>query len=171
MNGEYLLPPRTGSTSFLLERGVLHHTRLLPPIASPTLRIERGVLHHTTTLPTIAPPGESYTRARLVPQLTLHALPCQRSDFLLPAGQVCFVVVRGVQIGGGIEIGVEHHAQHADQNPLHPQNRPPPLVRRLLLVKSVGARRVQDGDADLEGVSSWERYEFCGYYHGDASFL
>mmetsp|Transcript_57672 Transcript_57672/g.130066 ORF Transcript_57672/g.130066 Transcript_57672/m.130066 type:complete len:230 (-) Transcript_57672:26-715(-) len=77
----------------------------------------------------------------------LHALPGELAHPLLPALVLVLEVDCGVDVCRGVQVRVHEHGDHADQDAVHAEDRAPTLVRGLLLVEAVRARRVQDGDA------------------------
>ena len=66
-------------------------------------------------------------------------------------------LVRGVEVGWTFNIGVIKHRNNREQNRLNWMNGSPPLVGSLLRVHCVGARGMQNANADSAVRVNWNK--------------
>jgi hypothetical protein len=78
-----------------------------------------------------------------------HALSDQLPDLLLEALLVALELDGGVDVGRGLEVGIEYHGLDAEEHVLDGEHGPPLLYQLLLGVEDVLLGGMQNRDADL----------------------
>ena len=76
-------------------------------------------------------------------------LPNTLAHLLFESRLIISPLYSRVQISRTLIIGIRKHGNHRHEDLLHAQNRPPPLLGRLVRIVQIFPRLVKDGDAHL----------------------